>query len=190
MSRNVLLISDQQIIERTSVHGNIDPQLLYPEIKAAQDMYLLPILGTALFDKLQQDIVDGVSSGNYYDLRINYIIDALMWYVLSELPMNINYQFWNKGVLRSTSDSSETLTMTEIISISDRYRKRAEHYGERLKKYLIEKAATMFPEYLNPGNGVDTVLPHGSTFQMPIYLGGMKKKDCGGHEREYLSNCE
>ena len=190
MSRNILLISDQQIIERTALHGNIDPQLIYPEIKTAQDIYIVPLLGTALFDKLQNDIVSNVTSGNYYDLRINYIIDTLMWFVISELPMSINYQLWNKGVLKSTSESTETLTMTEIITLSDRYRKRAEHYSERLKRFLIEKSATLYPEYLNPGNGVDTILPNGSTFQMSIYLPKKRNLNNGGSEREYLSNCQ
>jgi len=49
MSLNILFISDTILIERTTVHGNIDPKLLYPEIKTAQDMYIQPLLGSALF---------------------------------------------------------------------------------------------------------------------------------------------
>jgi hypothetical protein len=190
MSKNILFISDQQLLSRTQVHGNIDPQLLYPEIKVAQDMFILPLLGTALFNKIANDIEADTLTGNYLTLKDDYIIDTLIYFVLSELPMGLSFQFWNKGVLKSTSDSSETTTMSDLVTLADRYKRRAEWYAERLKRYLIESAATKFSEYLNPGNGVDTVLPHASTFTMPIYLGADGSKNNGGHEREYLSNCD
>lgn len=191
MSKNILFISDQQLLARTQVHGNIDPQLLYPEIKVAQDMFILPLLGTALFNVIADGIENDNLAGNYLTLKDDYIIDTLIYFVLSELPMGLSFQFWNKGVLRQSSDNTETPTMSELVSLADRYKRRAEWYAERLKRYLVENAATKFPEYLNPGNGVDTVLPHASTFTMPIYLGGgAYKKDNGGHEREYLSNCD
>ena len=62
MSLNILLISDTMIKERTAIHGNIDPKLIYPEIKFAQDSKILPILGTRLYNKLQTIISDGTIS--------------------------------------------------------------------------------------------------------------------------------
>jgi hypothetical protein len=56
MSKNVLLISVDTIKERTPIHDNVDEKLIYPEIKLAQDMFIHPILGTALYDKLISDI--------------------------------------------------------------------------------------------------------------------------------------
>jgi len=191
MSKNILFISDTALLARTQVHGNIDPQLLYPEIKVAQDMYILPLLGTALFAKIADGIENNNLAGNYLTLKDDYIIDTLIYYVLSELPMGLSFQFWNKGVMKSTSENAETATMSDLVTLADRYKRRAEYYSERLKRYLIENAASKFPEYLNPGNGVDTVMPHASTFTMPIYLGGgAYKNDNGGGSREYLSNCD
>jgi hypothetical protein len=92
------------IKERTAIHGNIDPKLIYPDIKVAQDMYILPVLGSSLYFKLQEliqnnDINDGAYSA-YKTLIDIYIVDALIYYCLSELPTTISYQFWNKGVMR------------------------------------------------------------------------------------------
>ena len=65
MSANVLLISEDILKDRTAIHGNIDPKLLFPEIKVAQDMYIHPILGTALYDKIIGDInASGTTTGD------------------------------------------------------------------------------------------------------------------------------
>lgn len=176
MSENVLLISDIMIKERTAIHGNIDPKLIYPDIKVAQDMYIMPILGTALYNKLQTIIGDGTISSNpanvnYKALIDKYLVDALMYYTLAELPTTISYQFWNKGVVRKQGENTDLPTMTELIDLSNKYKNRAEFYADRLRKYIIDKAPTMFPEYLNPGNTIDTVTPEQRSFTMPIYLG-------------------
>lgn len=173
MSKNVLFISVEMLKERTGIHSNIDPKLLYPEIKTAQDMYIHPILGTALFDKLIDDInVSGTTTGNYKTLLDNYIVDALMYYVMAGLPEAISFQFWNKGVIRKTGDNTELPSMIDLIDISNKYRMRAEWYAERLTKYLKQSLnSNLFPEYANPGDGIDTMVPQNSPFTMPIYLG-------------------
>lgn len=173
MSLNTLLISDEIIKERTAVHGNIDPKLIYPDIKVAQDMYILPVLGTALYDKLQARVnaADWTGYTDYKTLLDNYIIDALMYYTLAELPQTLGFQFWNKGVVRKQGQDTDLPSMSDLVDISNRYRTRGEWYANRLKLYLIENANEKFPEYINPGNGVDTVTPDGKTFSTSIYLG-------------------
>ena len=172
MSKNWLLMSDTMIKDRSTIHGNIDPKLIYPEIKVAQDMYIHPILGTALYDKLLSDVnVSGIT-GDYKTLLDDYIVDALMYYAISQLPMAMSYQFWNKGVIRKVGDSTELPSMSELVDIANHYRQRAEWYGERLTLYLKQNADENFlPEYIDPGSGIDTIIPESSSFTMPIYLG-------------------
>ena len=190
MSQNVLLISDEILKDRTTIHGNIDAKLLYPEIKAAQDMYIHPILGTALFDKIIDDIdTTGTTTGAYKTLLDDYIVDALLYYTLASLPEALSYQFWNKGVVRKQGDNTELPTMSELIDISNRYRIRAEWYAERMNKYLKQTASSStLPEYLSPGDGIDTINPENVSYTMPIYLGGgdykqsLDKNNCNCNE--------
>lgn len=165
--------------QRTSIHSNTDAKLLYPEIKAAEDMYIHPILGTALYDKIINDInVSGSPIGaSYITLVNNYVLDTLQNYILSTLPMAIPFQFWNKGIVRKTGDDTELPSMSELVDISNFYKQRAEFYGNRLKKYLQQTASTtVLPEYLKPGAGIDVISPENNTFTIPIYLGGDIKK--------------
>lgn len=188
MSKNVLLLSVEILKERTAIHGNIDEKLLYPEIKAAQDMYVHPILGTALYNKIINDVDAGSITGDYKNLLDDYILDCLLYYVLSGLPEALSYQFWNKGVVRKQGDSTDLPSMSELIDLSNKYRNRADWYAERLNKYLKQNAKTSFlPEYLSPGDGIDTILPENESFNMPIYLGGeyrqsLDKNNCNCNE--------
>jgi hypothetical protein len=171
MSQNILMISVKILKERTSIHDNIDEKLIYPEIKAAQDIYVLPLLGTALFNKILTDISNSALAGDYKTLVDDYLIDMLCNYVLSELPDGINYQFTNKGVQSKTDPNASQPSMADMYSVVAKYKNRAEHYQKRAMMYLVQNGPTKFSEYLNPGQGVDDVRPDRNAFSNPIYLG-------------------
>ena len=194
MSKNILFIDDTILKERTTIHGNIDPKMLYPEIKVVQDMQMERLLGTALYTKLQNDIDGGTLTGQYETLLTDYLIDCLIWYVCAEIPMTLSMQFFNKGVVRSSGQDTELPSLTELVTLQDKYRGRGEHYAERTKRYLIEESSKgNFPEYINPGSRADTVFPYGGTFSLPVnlesdyYCERKRRGDYGS--REYISDC-
>lgn len=174
MSKNILFILPALLKERTGIHTNTEDKLIMPEIKAAQDMYILPLLGSTLFNKLLSDINSNILTGNYKILVDEYLIDCLCNYVLSELPEGLNYQFWNKGLAQKTTENSNTPSMTEMFAIMSRYKNRAEHYAKRCRMYLIQNAGALFPEYNRYVAGIDVVPPALNTFTSPIYLGSSR----------------
>jgi hypothetical protein len=172
MSRNILFISVNTIKERTSVHTNLDDKLINPEILTSQDMYILPALGTALYERLQ----DGIQNNNLTQVETTlldtYITPTLVYYVMSELPMGLSYQFYNKGMIRKTGEGQENPSAAEMIDVADRYKARAEFYKQRLVKYLMEKSGqNVFPEYNNPGSTYDTIVPERQAYTTSIWLG-------------------
>lgn len=170
MSLNKLLISADMIKSRTGIHTNIDEKLLYPTIKLCQDMYVHPLLGSDLYNKIINDVPN--VTGDYQDLLDNYIIDVMVWYVLSESVTDVSYQMWNKGVVRKSGDNTENPSPDELQMLSDKYKRRAEWYGERLRNYLVANSTTTFlPEYYNGNSDIDDINPQGNSFTMPIYLG-------------------
>ncbi len=187
MSQNILLISVDMLKQRTQIHGNIDEKLLYADIKVAQDMYIFPLLGTALYKKLQSDISSNTLIDPYKTLMDDYLVDCLIWFTLSESPETMSYQITNKGVVRKQGDNTQLPTMSEIMSLADTYKKRAEFYANRCRLYLQQNAATKFPEYLNPGAGIDDRRPENLAYTSAIYLGHQHK----GHrtfEEKYQGN--
>lgn len=176
MSKNTLFISDTMIKERSSLHGNVDAGLIYSEIKTAQDRYIHPLLGTALFIKIQTLITNGTISdspnADYKTLLDDYIVDVLMYYVLSELSTSLSYQLWNKGMVRKQGENTELPSMSEIYAIASKYTEKAEWYANRLKLYCIDQSSkSKLMEYVTPGNSIDTMTPEQRAFTMPVYLG-------------------
>jgi hypothetical protein len=174
--KNTLFISVSSIKERTGLHANVDDKLVLPEIKTAQDMYIHPLLGSALYERLQNGIDNNNLTADEVALLDNFVTDTLIYYVLSELPTGLSYQFYNKGLVRKTSDNTDQPQMQDLLDISARYRKRAEFYAERMVKFLKQNAAQgKYNLYLNPGSGLDAIHPDNSAYSTTIYLG-----DCEG----------
>jgi hypothetical protein len=170
MSLNVLFISVDTIKDRTGLHNNVDDKLVKPEIKTAQDMYILPALGSALYNRLQAGITANNLTSYEITLLDNYVVDTLVNYVLSELPQGMSYQFYNKGLLRKQGDNSEYPSMQDMIDVANRYRARAEFYKQRLIKYLKQNNV-LYPLYLNFGSGIDAIKPENDGYTASIYLG-------------------
>lgn len=172
MSRNILFISVNTIKERSGLHNNVDEKLVNPEILASQDMFILPCLGTALYNRLQDGIVADDLTALEQDILDTYVTPTLVYYVLSELPMGLSYQFYNKGLIRKSGDGQENPSASEMIDVADRYKARAEFYKQRMVKFLKEKAVKgLLPLYLNPGNTIDTMIPENQAYTTSIWLG-------------------
>lgn len=171
--KNICFINVNTIKERSALHSNVDDKLILPEILTAQDMYILPSLGSALYDRLQDGIDNNNLTADEVDLLDNFITNALVYYTLSELPVGLSYQFYNKGLIRKTSDNTDTPNMQDLIDVANRYRTRAEFYTQRLIKHLKQVSSTSdkFQEYVNYGSGVDIIKPERDAYQASIWLG-------------------
>lgn len=171
--KNICFINVNTIKERSALHSNVDDKLILPEILSAQDMFLLPALGTALYDRLQDGIENNNLTADEVDLLDNFITNPLVYYTLSELPVGLSYQFYNKGLVRKTSDNTDTPNMQDLIDVASRYRTRAEFYTQRLIKHLKQVSSTTdkFQEYVNYGSGVDIIKPDHDAYQASIWLG-------------------
>jgi len=180
MSKNTLFISVQTIKDRTGLHANVDEKLVLPEIKTAQDMYILPALGSALYDTLQSHIELSTLTANEVILLDTYIVDSLVYYVMSELPMGLSYQFYNKGLLRKSGDNTDNPSMQDMIDVANRYRARAEFYKQRMIKYLKQNN-TLYYDYLNFGSGIDSIKPDNDAYSVSMWLGD---NDCCGDEKK------
>jgi hypothetical protein len=170
MSKNTLFISVQSIKDRTGLHANVDEKLVLPEIKTAQDMYILPALGSALYNELQTAVDSNTYTNLQTTLLDDYIVDTLIYFVMSELPQGLSFQFYNKGLLRKSGENQENPSMQDMIDVANRYKARAEFYKQRLIKYLKQNNA-LYPNYLNFGSGIDSIKPDNEGYTISMYLG-------------------
>lgn len=161
MSKNVLFISRDNIVRRTPMGGNIDPEKVMPFVKTAQDKYIWPILGTMLYNKLQSDIVANSVSGVYKTLLDDYIVDTLVHYSFCEyLPFGF-YNISNAGIAKYQPENTFGPSKNDIDFLLQKELQTAQFYAERVTRYLIAYSPD-YPEYFQVTGKSDNIYPEKS----------------------------
>ena len=159
MSRNILFCSRNDIIKRTPLGGNIDPEKIIPFVKTAQDKYLLLALGTVLYDKLQDDIASGTLTGVYQTLVNEYIIDTIVHYALVEALPFMAYTLANGSIYKNLNTEQATSpSKNDVDFLLQKELATAQFYAERLVTYLIAYSF-QYPEYTASTGFSDNVYP-------------------------------
>lgn len=187
MSKNILFISEQKLKDTSFLSDNVDPKQLLPTVKAVQDMYIMPLVGSGLYNKLQQ-LIDAppVADGVYKLLLDEYLTDVLMWYVLANMPMVLQYKLLNKGVMLRSGEYMQTSTFQEVQSMKDDCLVKAKFYAQRAIDFLCAHSID-YPEYINPGSTSDTMHPDTTQYDCGIYLGN-HVVDSRSAEEKYQGN--
>jgi hypothetical protein len=159
MATFAFFVSEQDVKKNTPIDENVDSKLLQTAMRAAQDIYIRDIIGSGLYDKICTDINGSGLSGNYLNLVNYYIAPCLYHYIITQSMLPMTYKMMNKSVSTRTSDNANPVDMDALVMIERRYQEKANYYAERLRDYLCENDAD-FPEFLNPGSGIDTIHPH------------------------------
>jgi hypothetical protein len=165
----VLFISETTLKEQTVINENVDNKVVTPLIVECQDLYILPLIGTGIFEELKTQITAGTVTADNTNLLDNYIVPCLCAYIKYEAPIELNYKFTNKNVSKKNSENSQAISPEEINDLMNRFKNKAEVYGQRLTNFLKANTET-YPLYLNPGTGCDIIKPASSAYSCGIYL--------------------
>lgn len=168
-----LFISEQFIKDNTIIDGNVDNKYITNTIAECQDMHILPILGTALYNEINSQIVAGTVSAQNQTLLNTYIQPALKYYVLMEGMDLFNYKVTNKSIAKKTSDNSQPVDEVDVIRLMDRNKDKAEYYSQRLTNFLLANITT-YTLYTNAGSTIDTIYPKGNNYTTGWNLGNVK----------------
>jgi hypothetical protein len=80
-----LIISENYLKEYTTINNNVDVKIVTPVIQEAQVFYILPILGTQLYNQIISQVGSNTVSAANVTLLDNYVVPCLMYYVKCEL---------------------------------------------------------------------------------------------------------
>ena len=154
--QHTLMISATRLKKDTALGGSVDDNLIMPYILLAQDMYILPILGTDLDAKIKSDIQAGSLTGNYKTLVETYIQPALVQFSFAELAPFMRLRFVNNAiVVMGATEQSSSATYEDLRPVIDRAKDAAEFYRQRCIDYLRNNSS-LFSEYTsNTGSDLD-----------------------------------
>ena len=167
-----LFITRNDIIKNSPLQGAIDADALLPFMRTAQDKYLKNLLGTVLFDFLQDRITANTVSTlsiYYQDLLNDYIKNSLIWYGCVEYIPFSSIQFKSNGAVKQQSEQAVTPSKGEIDYLLNKALNNADYYALRLQNYLIAYSNEI-PQYLESVGNQTQIYPD----QTNQYFGGIQ----------------
>jgi len=151
-----LFITRNDLIKYTALAGNIDTDKFLQFIKISQDLHIQNYLGSDLFNKISQDIIDNNLTGDYLTLVNTYVKPMVIhWAMVEYLPF-ASYTIANKGVYKHNSENADTVGKNEIDFLIEKSRNLAQYYTDRFISYMSFNN-NLFPEYYSNSN--DDVYP-------------------------------
>jgi hypothetical protein len=168
----VYFLSEATLKAESILQDNVDMKVIAPTIWDVQNFYVLPILGTTLYNDLINKVRNNTLIGNDKNLMDIYITPTMVWYCRAELPLVMNYKYFNKSVGVQNADNMNPASLEEIGFLMNNAKNKAEWYAERLTKYLMSNQ-TLFPNYLNQINSnIDTIYAKRTNYTSGMVLGG------------------
>lgn len=145
--QHTLYISSTRLKKDSALGASVSDDLIMPYILLAQDMHILPILGTDLDNKLKALIQAGTLTGDYKTLVETYLQPALVQFSFTQLIPYLRLRFVNNAVVvMGATDQSSSATYDDLKPVMDTATDAGEFYRQRMIDYLRNNSS-LFPEY-------------------------------------------
>ena len=143
----IYLIEPELVKQLTNVSDNLEGKVLGPAIIEAGNA-LRDIVGDALCDKLEELVANEEID---LDENVNYklLLDKSQYFLAYTAAANVAVltavKVDNFGVTRSTDEHIESLSLSDVFTISEHYQKKADEYCGKLQNWIL-KNKKKFPE--------------------------------------------
>jgi len=168
----VLFVSEAKLKENTDVLENVDTKFIRNAILKVQRTKCLGVLGSDLYDKISNLIINGTISDPansvYKNLLDNELQQATMAFATAELFTTVSYKLTTKGALQFNNENSTALDLDTIKYMVGRNEDQGEYWLVRMRSYCTQFAKTgQLPEYQNPDYNDDRTI--GPDRRVPWY---------------------
>jgi len=176
-----LWIGQDYLIRHSVIDDNTEYDKITPVIELVQDKYILPLLGTSLYNTIETHILAYINSATTipaaYKLIIdNYILKMMVHYIMYESSPTFKFRYANKGIMTNSSDNGQPIPTNDMEYLMNIWKTNGEMYGDRMIKYLNYNNSTY--QTYNNNTGAD-IFPERNAYDVDIYLGTriLGKKD-------------
>jgi len=164
----VLFISETYVKNNTVIDENVDMRLILPAIRDAQELRVLPILGSNLDQDLKDKITAATLTADDIILLDDYIAPCMAQWTLYECSVSMLFKYRNKTVGTKSSENSQPISYQDLQFLRDDWKNKAEEREARLINYLTDNT-TLYPTYTQVS---DDLNPRTTAYQTSFYLGG------------------
>lgn len=141
MSKRVLLISEQQIKNQSTIEANVDGKVLSKCIANVQEIQLKAILGAELYSEtlaaVEANIANGATLSTEQQMLLNdFIQPYLLHAAIADFIVVNQYKVTNKGVLKMNDNSATNLSPDELHSFKNHFDTTAQAFKNQLIEHL------------------------------------------------------
>lgn len=172
MSTKALFITESVLIENSVINENVSFAQLRPTIVKVQEMRIQPIIGSALYKEIATQIVSGTVTALNQTLLNDYLQPCIREWIYHELPRVLAFKYMNKNMVRRNSESSDVMSMDEILKVTNDAKNDAEWYSQRITLYLLENRDD-YPLFSAPPAAIDTIYPKARNYTAGMVLGNV-----------------
>jgi hypothetical protein len=161
----VFLVTEQLVLDRTTLDKNLLSANLKPAIILAQKVQLTTIVGDKLINKIYSDIETSSLTGNYKKLVDDYLTDVVIYATLYHASTNLLSKFTNRGLQQESSENSSHSDISVYRELKSDSKNQMEYFSQRANKWLF-KNRNLFPEYTICGSddGTQQANPNNAFF--------------------------
>ena len=170
-----LLISENYLKEYTNINKNVDMTILTPILQEVQDFYIIPLLGTNLYNEVLSQVTTSTVTALNQTL-LDLVVPCMLHYAKMEAMPDMKYRLMNKGVMIKNSENSSAADLSEIQFLMDRSKNKAEIYAQRVTNYL-NRYVSSYPLYISNVER-DEIMPNRNNFTSGIMIDDHDSDDC------------
>ena len=151
------IINEEYFKQYSPVPENYNTKEIKPFFKVTEQLWVLPLIGQALYDELLEQVcANEITPENSTLLLVIY--PYLSFAICYESLPFISYHFSQVGVTKGKSDNSDSVSINDVNFISTQLRSQVETMKGQLKKFLDEHS-DVYPLYKpdDCGGTCDTV---------------------------------
>lgn len=139
-----ILLSNEDLTRNSILGGNIDRDRYLQDIKHAQNIYIKPLLGETLYNKIVVDYENEDLTGSYSTLYNDFVKELLIHSSAEIYLSHGAYMVSNNGITKMKSDSAEAVSKEEIDYLVQSSRNLYELYKTEFLKWI---KLNPLPEY-------------------------------------------
>lgn len=140
----VLLIDADEVKSVSNVSDNIDNKYILSAIREAQEIRYHGIIGSAMLAKLKS-LVSAGTIGLPENAMYKALLDKSQYYLAYScivlLMMRVNAKIANMGVVRTSDERVEPVSLDDLVAIRSEYQSMADSYCHQLQRWILENVA-------------------------------------------------
>ena len=170
-----VLINSAYLKKYSPLPNNYNMEEVMPFVHPAEVLWVEPVIGTALYNELLQQVNDNQVTELNSTLLLNIYPYLSFAVVYSALPF-IQYHISEVGVTKGKSDNSDSISNADANYMSEHLRKMVEEMKKLLKNFL-DTNAELYPLYRPDGEPCECSCKNADYTWIYDYYGDVNKYD-------------